>query len=203
MWIPRLREVHSDCKGSRWTHHPVKLEQKQQFSHLHCSRKTITTGMVPRVIVRLDTRPERKYSVSLIFKTLVNRRCEFSAPISERPAHKFSVKINVVHVEKKRLQWWERLSLISDALIETRQQHHIALFWRLHGFHQWKEIPERSSEHKISFSSKTKLARKTSLFFTGFIPSRNYSFSSTCNGPLGSKVYIGPGCHSCILHTSS
>lgn len=60
----------------------------------------IPSGVVPRVMVRLDTRPERKYSVSLIFKTLVNRRCEFSAPISKRPAHKFSVKINLVHIEK-------------------------------------------------------------------------------------------------------
>lgn len=61
----------------------------------------IPSGKVPCVIVRLDTRPERKYSVSLIFKTLVNRRCEFSAPISKQPAHKFSIKINLVHLEKK------------------------------------------------------------------------------------------------------
>lgn len=151
---------------------------------------------------RLDTRPERKYSVSLIFKTLVNRRCEFSAPINERPAHKFSVKINLVHIEKNSYNNGGD-SLISDALIETRQQHHITLFWWLHGFHQSKEIPEWSSECKISFSRKTKLAHNTSFFFTGLIPNWNYSFSSTCYGPLGSKVHIGPGCHSCILHTSS
>lgn len=46
-------------------------------------------------------RRERKYAMSLILKTLANRRCEFSVPISQRSAHKFSIKINLVRVEKK------------------------------------------------------------------------------------------------------
>lgn len=99
-------------------------------------------GIVFRIAsgsVSQEKKKKANISVLLTLKTSVYHRCKFSASISKRSTHKFSVKINWVRLKKKKKKStlkWEWLSLIFNALIETRQQNYPALFWWLHGFHQ-------------------------------------------------------------------
>lgn len=152
--------------------------------------------------VGLLSRHGRNHSVSRILKTLVHRRCEFSMPISDQSAHKFSIKTNCAHPKKSHVWKGEHMSLMCDALIETRQQRRIAPFWRLGGFQRWKEIPEQCSEHQISFERKIKLAPHTSLICMASFPIGIIVFP-TCNGPAGQRFTLVLGATRAILDPSS
>lgn len=148
--------------------------------------------------VGLLSRHGRNHSVSGILKTLVHRRCEFSMPISDQSAHKFSIKTNCAHPKKSHVWKGEHMSLMCDALIETRQHRRVAPFWRLGGLQGWEEIPD----FQISFKGKIKLAPHTSLICMASFPIGITVFP-TCNGPTGQRFTLVLGATRAILDPSS
>lgn len=127
----------------------------------------------------------------------------FPCPLATSLPTNFPSK-QTVHIPKKSSQVWkgERMSLMCDALIETRQRRRVAPFWRLGGFQRWKEIPERCSEHQISFKGKIKLAPHTSLICMASFPIGITVFP-TCNGPAGQRFTLVLGATRAILDRSS
>lgn len=119
----------------------------------------------------------------LTLKTLVYHRCKFSIPISKCSTHKFSVKINWVHMKKCTLKW-EWLSLIFNALIETRQQNYRALFFdgsmvsiRKRGF-----LSDILRNTRFPFRGEPNSITRHRLALTSWSIGITVFFSSTCNG---------------------
>lgn len=94
MSIPLPCQAYS-CLG--WTYWTVNLVKKNPIVKSHYPVWNSSPGGVG-----LLSRHGRNHSVSRILKTLVHRRCEFSMPISDHSAHKFSIKTNCAYPQKKK-----------------------------------------------------------------------------------------------------
>lgn len=159
---------------------------------------TILSGIVPRVVSGSPQGTDATIQCLGFSKHWCTAGVSFPCPLATSLPTNFPSK-QTVHIQKKSHVWkGEHMSLMCDALIETRQHRRVAPFWRLGGLQGWEEIPD----FQISFKGKIKLAPHTSLICMASFPIGITVFP-TCNGPTGQRFTLVLGATRAILDPSS